>query len=91
MVGASSRSAQNGPGVNREESEAAGLLLAYRPDYFVFGHDHAFPLQIRPLLEPETGRSVRAGPRSIDERAISNHIKLDPNQETILAQLCLCC
>jgi Icc-related predicted phosphoesterase len=26
-----------------EESEAAELLAAYRPDYFVSDHDHAFP------------------------------------------------
>jgi len=26
-----------------EESEAAGFLKAYRPNYFVSGHGHAFP------------------------------------------------
>jgi hypothetical protein len=34
------RTALNASG---EESEAAGLLMDYRPDYFEFGHDHAFP------------------------------------------------
>ena len=34
---------KTGPGVSGEESEATALLLAYRPDYFVSGHDHAFP------------------------------------------------
>ena len=34
---------KTGPGVSGEESEAAGLLLAYRPDFFASGHDHAFP------------------------------------------------
>jgi predicted MPP superfamily phosphohydrolase len=34
---------KTGSGVSGEESEAAGLLSAYRPDYFVSGHDHAFP------------------------------------------------
>ena len=31
------------PGSTREETEAAELLLAYRPDYFVSGHSHQFP------------------------------------------------
>ena len=31
------------PGSTREEREAAELLLAYRPDYFVSGHSHQFP------------------------------------------------
>jgi hypothetical protein len=26
-----------------EEPEAAELLVIYRPDYFVSGHDHALP------------------------------------------------
>src|SRR6202035_3653823 len=30
-------------GVSGEELEASELLAAYRPDYFVSGHDHAFP------------------------------------------------
>jgi predicted phosphodiesterase len=30
-------------GSTREETEAAELLLAYRPDYFVSGHSHQFP------------------------------------------------
>ena len=41
--GASYVPPKTGSGVSGEESEAAGLLLAYRPDYFVSGHDHAFP------------------------------------------------
>jgi hypothetical protein len=35
--------AKNGSGVSGEESEASELLVTYRPDYFVSGHDHAFP------------------------------------------------
>ena len=45
--GASSRSPKTGPGVSGEETEAAGLLFAYRPDYFVFGRDHAFPFLMK--------------------------------------------
>jgi hypothetical protein len=35
--------AKTGAGVSGEESEAAEVLAAYRPDYFVSGHEHAFP------------------------------------------------
>ena len=31
------------PGSTREEREAAELLLAYQPEYFVSGHSHQFP------------------------------------------------
>jgi hypothetical protein len=34
--------AKTGSGVSGEELEASELLAAYRPDYFVSGHDHAF-------------------------------------------------
>jgi hypothetical protein len=34
---------KSGPGVSGEKSEASALLLTYRPDYFVCGHDHEFP------------------------------------------------
>ena len=35
--------AKTGLGVSGEESEAAEVLATYKPDYFVSGHDHAFP------------------------------------------------
>ena len=38
--------AKTGSGVSGEESEAAEVLAAYKPDYFVSGHDHAFPYTI---------------------------------------------
>jgi hypothetical protein len=34
---------KRGTGVSGEESEATELLATYQPDYFVSGHDHAFP------------------------------------------------
>jgi hypothetical protein len=34
---------KTGAGVSGEESEAAEVLTTYQPDYFVSGHDHAFP------------------------------------------------
>ena len=33
---------KNGPGASGEEPEASELLAAYRPDYFVSGHNHSF-------------------------------------------------
>jgi hypothetical protein len=36
---------KKGLGVSGEESEASELLAAYRPDYFVSGHDHVFPYE----------------------------------------------
>ena len=68
----SSRSAQEQAlGVSGEESEAAELLAAYRPDYFVSGHDHAFPYASGQSWNQKTRRSVLAGARSIAESAIS--------------------
>src|ERR1700730_8920496 len=61
-----------------EEREAAELLVSYRPDYFVSGHDHAFPYKfgwnctlsgVR-LLVP--GQLLRA--------SIPNYILLNPEQ-----------
>jgi predicted MPP superfamily phosphohydrolase len=46
---------KTGPGVSGEESEATALLLAYRPDYFVSGHDHAFRYKPNQSLEPDNG------------------------------------
>ena len=34
---------KRGSDASGEEREAAELLVSYRPDYFVSGHDHAFP------------------------------------------------
>jgi Icc-related predicted phosphoesterase len=61
-----------------EEREAAELLVSYHPDYFVSGHDHAFPYKfgwnctlsgVR-LLVP--GQLLRA--------SIPNYILLNPEQ-----------
>jgi hypothetical protein len=32
--------------ISGEELEAAGLPVTYRPDYFVSGHDYAFPTHL---------------------------------------------
>jgi hypothetical protein len=45
-------------GISGEELEASELRAAYRPHYFVSGHDHAFSLHIWPKLEPENGAGL---------------------------------
>jgi predicted MPP superfamily phosphohydrolase len=69
--------AKIGSGVSGEESEAAELLTTYRPNYFVSGHDHAFPYTSGQGWNQKLGAGKLAGTGSIIERAISNHIKLD--------------
>jgi hypothetical protein len=51
---------KNGPCVSGEELEASELLTTYRPDYFVSGHDHAFPYTFWPKLETKNERSLLA-------------------------------
>ena len=56
-------SAKTGPRASGEELEAAGLLAIYRPDYFVSGHDHAFPYMSGQSSNQKTGGGLRAGAR----------------------------
>jgi hypothetical protein len=63
--------AKTGSGVSGEESEAAELLAAYRPDYFVSGHKSCFSLHDWSMLEPKTARVALVGAGSIAECANS--------------------
>ena len=56
------------PGSTREETEAAELLLAYRPEYFVSGHSHEFPYFPGSSLEANRQRRECAGARTAFER-----------------------
>ena len=70
--------AKTGLGVSGEELEASELLAQYRPDYFVSGHDHAFPFTIWPKLESENWASSRLlVPGQLLEAPFPNHIKLN--------------
>jgi hypothetical protein len=62
---------KNGSGVSGEELEASELLVAYRPDYFVSGHNHAFPYESGQSWKSKTRQGVRAGVGSIAPSAIS--------------------
>jgi hypothetical protein len=64
-------------GVSGEESEAAELLAAYRPDYFVSGHDHAFPYTSGQSWNQKLGEISVLVPGQLLEAAFPNYIKLD--------------
>jgi predicted MPP superfamily phosphohydrolase len=69
--------AKTGSGVSGEESEAAELLAAYRPDYFVSGHDHAFPYASGQSWNQKMGESRLLVPCQLLEAPFLNHIKLN--------------
>jgi Icc-related predicted phosphoesterase len=60
-----------------EESEAAELLAAYRPDYFVSGHDHAFPYTSGQSWSQRLGETRLLLPGVLLKAPYPNHIKLD--------------
>jgi hypothetical protein len=63
---------KTGSGVSGEESEASELLATYRPDYFVSGHDHAFPYTTGQGWSQKLGESRLLVPgQLLIERAIS--------------------
>jgi DNA repair exonuclease SbcCD nuclease subunit len=68
---------KNGLRVSGEEAEAADLLSAYRPDYFVSGHDHSFP-----YVSGQSWRQNICGlcvlvPGQLPSAPYPNYIKLD--------------
>jgi hypothetical protein len=58
-------------GISGEELEASELLAAYRPHYFVSGHDHAFPYTSGQNWNQKMGRVWLARTGSIARSAIS--------------------
>ena len=68
---------KTGSGVSGEESEAAGLLSAYLPDYFVSGHDHTFPYKPGQSWNQKTGEVCVLVPGQLMSAPFPNHIKLD--------------
>jgi hypothetical protein len=69
--------AKAGLGVSGEESEASELLATYRPDYFVSGHDHAFPYTTGQSWNQNLAESRLLVPGQLLSAPISNYIKLD--------------
>jgi predicted MPP superfamily phosphohydrolase len=68
---------KNGAGVNGEEAEAAGILSAYRPDYFVSGHEHAFPYVPGQSWKQKQGEVCLLIPGQLLSATFPNHVKLD--------------
>ena len=60
-----------------EEPEAAELLVIYRPDYFVSGHDHAFPYKSDQSWNQTLGEVCVLVPGQLMSAPFPNHIKLD--------------
>jgi Icc-related predicted phosphoesterase len=60
-----------------EESEAAELLAAYRPDYFVSGHDHAFPYTSGQSWNQRLGETRLLVPGQLLRAPFPNYINLD--------------
>jgi hypothetical protein len=67
---------KNGSGVSGEESEATELLVPYRPDYFVSGHDHAFPYVSGQSWNQKLGKVSVLVPGQLLRMPFPNHIKL---------------
>jgi hypothetical protein len=68
---------KNGLGVSGEQLEASELLATYRPDYFVSGHDHAFPYASGQGWNQKLGDSRLLVPGQLLEAPFPNHIKLN--------------
>jgi predicted MPP superfamily phosphohydrolase len=69
--------AKTGFGVSGEELEASELLAAYRPDYFVSGHDHAFPYTTGQSWNQKLGKVFVLVPGQLLSAAIPNYITMD--------------
>jgi calcineurin-like phosphoesterase family protein len=69
--------AKSGSGATGEESEAAEVFAAYKPDYFVSGHDHAFPYTSGRSWNQKLGKVTSLVPGQLLSAPFPNHIKLD--------------
>jgi hypothetical protein len=77
LDGASSRSAQDWFGCERRGIGSCGTSLAYRPEYFVSGHDHAFPYKSGQSWNQRMGEVCVLVPGQLMSAPFPNHIKLD--------------
>ena len=64
-------------GVSGEELEASELLVTYRPDYFVSGHDHAFPYTNGQIWNQKLGNVSLLVPGQLLSAPFPNYIELD--------------
>jgi hypothetical protein len=71
---------ENGPGTQSALLrcfQLVQLLLAYRPDYFVSGHDHAFPYKSGQSWNQRMGKVCVLVPGQLMSAPFPNHINLD--------------
>jgi hypothetical protein len=68
---------KTGSGVSGEESEASEFLVTYRPDYFVSGHDYAFPYPSDQSWNQKLGKVSVLMPGQLVSAPFPNYIKLD--------------
>jgi hypothetical protein len=85
--------------ITGEKSEAAELLVAYRPDYFVSGHDHAFPYTSGKSWNQKVDEMYLLVPGQFLGAPFPNYIELDtesgesswhPTSETWVPEKGLC-
>ena len=69
--------AKHGLRVSGEELEASELLAAYQPDYFVSGHDHAFPYTSGQSWNQKLGEARVLVPGQLLRAPSPNYIELD--------------
>jgi hypothetical protein len=63
--------------------EASELLGAYQPDYFVSGHDHAFPYDSGQSWNQKLGEARVLVPGQLLRAPSPNHIKLNTESEEL--------
>jgi hypothetical protein len=68
---------KTGSGVSGEELEAAEVRAAYEPNYFVSGHDHAFPYASGQSWNQKLGEMCVLMPGQLLSAPFPNFIKLD--------------
>jgi len=73
----SSRCAQEWSGCQRGGIGSRELLVTYRPDYLVSGHDHAFPYVPGQSWNQKLGAVSVLVPGQLLKAPFPNHIKLD--------------
>jgi len=69
--------AKTGSGVSGEELEAAEILPAYRPDYFVSGHDHALPYAFGQCWNRKADEVCLLNPGQLLSAPFPNHITVN--------------
>jgi hypothetical protein len=65
------------PGSTGEEAEAAELLLTYRPEYFISGHNHQFPYSPGSSWSQRIDRVNLLVPGQLLSAPFPNHIVLN--------------